>query len=301
MNCHLSLPRLPALDLTGAARCASAALVATLFASAAGVAPTRAQGVAAPPAATSAAPVNPEAEGPGPQILTADLLARQELRADKIIAHWTIVGTSAIKSITINGKPQPFQPGDTVALTREFILKISQTVITVTATDAKGDMREASYLLVNPGLPLKDAESVAMPAVKLPEIRADLQKQEAQIKAQEAEVQGLFAKNDYSAWSADPTLDQFHNRQIRLGLYPIWMEARAGGGSLGAMEVRAVYRPLPTDAVTTRSYWGLTPHQYNTIVDDLTRRGFQQVFREVLTSDSETWRVQTVWIRKFER
>jgi hypothetical protein len=246
-------------------------------------------------------PTNPEVEGPGPQILTADLLARQEMRADKIVAHWTIVGQSSIKSITVNGKQQPFEPGDTVALTREFNLKISQTVITLAATDSKGDTREASYLIVNPGLPLKETETVAMVPEKLPEVRADLQKIEPEIQAKEAEVQKLFAKNDFSDWNTDPNLNQFHNRQVRLGLYPIWMEARPGNSAGTPMEVRAVYRPLPTDAVTTRAYWGLTPHQYNFLIEDLSKRGFQQVFREVLPSDDASWRVQTVWILKFDR
>ena len=249
------------------------------------------------PAAAHEGQAPPEQGGPGPQILTADLLQRQEIRADKLIAHWAIIGDNPIQSITINGEKQDFPPGDTVTLSKEFDFKISQTVITIAVTDSKGDQRQISYLVVNPGLPIKAAEIVAMAPTKIAEAKAERQRQEPEILKQEDLVRAQFTPSDYTDWSSDVPLNQLYNRQTRIGLYPVWMEARRAASS-AQTEYRAVFRSMPTDGLTHRAYWGLTPRQYNALVDELTQRGYRQVFREVLMADQGPWRVQTVWILK---
>jgi hypothetical protein len=231
--------------------------------------------------------------GAGPQILTADLLLRQEVRADKIIANWAIVGNDTIKSVTINGEPQTFAPGDTVSISKEFILKIAQTIITIAAVDTKGEKRELSYLIVNPGLSVKEPEFVAAPS-KIAETKEEQKKQEAEIEKQEEIAKAKYSESDFTGWYYPGALNQVYNREIRRGMYPVWMESRNSGGS----QYRIVFKPLPTDVLTHRAYWGLTPQQYNNLVDDLSLRGYQQVFREVMTSGSTQWQIQTVWVLK---
>lgn len=250
----------------------------------------------------SGLPVTAEQSGAAPQILTADLLQRQEVRADKILANWAIVGSSLIQSITINGEAQTFAPGDTVSISKEFILKIAQTTITVVATDSKGAKRELSYLIVNPGLPIKEPEIFAAPT-KIAETKVEQAKQEAALTQEEEASRARYTEGDYTAWYFEGPLNQVYNREVRRNQYPVWMESRypTQGASASGAQFRVVFRPLPNDVLTHRAYWGLTPQQYNSLLDDLSARGYQQVFREVLKSASAQWRIQTVWVLKAKR
>jgi len=262
-------------------------------------APPAASVPAAPASTAAASPAAAPADqsGSGPQILTADLLLRQEVRADKIVANWAIVGSNPIQSITINGEAQTFAPGDTVAVTKELILKIAQTLVTVVATDVKGEKRELSYLIVNPGLPIKAPEVVAMAPTKIAETKEEQKKQEVEIKQQEEEMKAKFTEGEYTTWFFSGPLNQVYNREVRAGRYPVWIEGRLSPGA----QFRVVFKPLPNDVLTHRAYWGLSPRAYNDLIDDLTARGYQQVFREVLQSVAFQWQIQTVWVLKTQR
>ncbi len=102
----------------------------------------------APPAQAA----QPGDEENAPQVLSSDLIQVQEVKGDKLVVHFVVIGKSALKTITINGEAQNFEPSDTVAITKEFSITQPQTLITVTAVDVNGLSREKQYLVTQPGV-----------------------------------------------------------------------------------------------------------------------------------------------------
>lgn len=236
--------------------------------------------------------------GAGPQILTADLLRRQEVRADTFVVNWAIVGASPIQSVTVNGEPETFTPGDTIAVRKEITLKLAQTVVTVVAVDAQGAKRELSYLIVNPELPLREPEVVVAPPTKIPETKEEQKKREPDFQKAEAAMKAQFKEVEFTPWNYDGPYNNLYNREVRRGMYPVWIEARFAGQRL---QYRMVLRPIPKDVLTHRKYENQAPADYNDLLDDMAARGYQQLFREVLIADSEQWRIQSVWVLKGKR
>ncbi len=82
-----------------------------------------------------------------PQILTTDLAQLQDVQSGRMTVNFVILGSVPIRRVTINGKPEPFTPGDTVQITKVFEFATRQTVITVQAEDHDGHVRERNYVV----------------------------------------------------------------------------------------------------------------------------------------------------------
>ena len=265
---------------------------------------------AAPQSATPAAGVqagatprsNPDlaapAEGTAPQVLTSDLVQTQEVRESHVAVTWAIVAQSPLQQVTINGEAQPFEPGDTAVIARDFPLRVAQTLITVVAMDRDGRRTERSYLIVNPSLPFKLALAAPVPApAKLAETEAEQKRSQAQV---EAAPTPRFQESEYSPWLPEGSnMNRYYNRQMRRGRYPVWIEARPSKTAPG-LEFRCVFKDEPDDVLTHRAYWGLSASQYNTILEALTKQGYTQVFRQVYAGGAR-WVVQTTWVLREAR
>jgi hypothetical protein len=263
---------------------------------AATAAPGAASGAAsdARPAGSAAEDAAGAEEGSGPQILTADLVQRQEVHAGKLTVRWSIIGSNPILSVTVNGEPQRFTPADTLQIAKELTLTVAQTLVTVEATDAQGEKRTRAYLIVNPDLPIEEPErGFAVPAL-LPVTEEERKAQEADLAAQDERDKAKFKEAEFTPWVEAEPFGRQTEREVRAGRYPVWIEARQSAGA--APQFRAVFRPLPAGVLTHRAHWGLTPRAYNRLVYAMISWGYRQQFREVYRAPGGEWIVQTVWV-----
>ena len=239
-------------------------------------------------------------EGTGPQILTSDLLARQEVNTERITVNWAVIGNAPIRSILINGEPEDFKPSDTVTVSREVLLRKAQTLLTVVAIDTRNEKRERDYVIVNPALPERDPDETSLTADKLPRGRRDQARASREIKEREATYKSKFAESEYSPWMFEGPLDLAYKDAVAAGRYPVWIEGRSLGVSFHH-QFRMVFKSQPRDIEDHKAYWNLTVDQYNALMDQLTATGYEQLARDVLMSSNDQWRVQTVWRLKAKK
>jgi hypothetical protein len=233
-------------------------------------------------------------QGEGPQILTSDLVQRQEVKVDRLMVNWAIVGDSPIRSVLIDGEPEEIVPADTLTISREVVLRKSQTLLSIAATDARGEKRVRTYMLVNPALPERDPDEIAIPATKLPVGKAAQDKAAREVKREESVYRAKFSESDYSHWEFEGPLEQSFKDLITAGKYPLWIEGRSLGVSFRP-QYRYVAKPLPKDFAAYKVRFGLTAGAYNKLMDEFAAEGYEQLFREVLMASNDQWRVQTVW------
>ncbi len=82
-----------------------------------------------------------------PQILTSDLARKQIIRKEYKLVSFVFIDDDNITEILINGKSQEFEPNTTVTITKKYRFQKGVSVITVVATDEKGNKREKSFLI----------------------------------------------------------------------------------------------------------------------------------------------------------
>lgn len=92
-----------------------------------------------------------EADNP-PEILTSELALKTLLESDRLEVNFVIVDNDRVTEVSINGQPQPIEPGDTVMLSRTFEFKQDVTRVEVSAKDEKGHTRTITYTVYRPGV-----------------------------------------------------------------------------------------------------------------------------------------------------
>lgn len=89
-------------------------------------------------------------------------------------------------------------------------------------------------------------------------------------------------------------LFQAYRDAVAVGRYPVWIEGRSLG-IVFSPQYRLVLKVQPREIQDHKAFWNLTAAEYNGLVDRLTAGGYAQLFRDVLVSTNDQWRVQTVW------
>ncbi|MCP4755358.1 MAG: hypothetical protein GY866_31220 [Proteobacteria bacterium] len=82
-----------------------------------------------------------------PQILSPDLVRKQEFKETPQVINFVVIGENTIKTIVINGVFQQFKPATTVVITKRFGFEQGKSTIIVTVVDEKGNKNEKEFLV----------------------------------------------------------------------------------------------------------------------------------------------------------
>ena len=105
-------------------------------------------------------PAPAAAAGDPPQILTTDLAQLQDVQSPRLTVTFVILGSSPLRRVTIDSKPEAFEPGDTLRITKEFEFTTRRTIVTVRAEDSEGQAREHNYVVNYAAAPIARSWSV---------------------------------------------------------------------------------------------------------------------------------------------
>ncbi len=83
-----------------------------------------------------------------PQILSSDISRNQVVEKDHLNVTFVVRDNDKITQVVINNENQDIDPGKLVVVKKIFELKDFENLVTVSATDERGNTRSKSYLLI---------------------------------------------------------------------------------------------------------------------------------------------------------
>lgn len=82
-----------------------------------------------------------------PEILTTDLVRRQKVDIGRLDASFVIYDDDEITEVKINGVPKSFVPANTLTIDETLIFKWGKNIVTIEATDERGNKRVKKYIV----------------------------------------------------------------------------------------------------------------------------------------------------------
>ena len=107
---------------------------------------TEPAGIVAPLAGQVTAPK--PANNQPPRIMTTSLMRKQRVDQPNLVVHFVVVDDDPIVAVSINGVAQKFNAANTLLLSRKFSFEPGRTLISVVATDQKGNQQSRSFLVL---------------------------------------------------------------------------------------------------------------------------------------------------------
>jgi len=98
-----------------------------------------------------------------PNILTTDLVRRQQVDSSQLEVSFVIYDDDTISEVIINGEAQSFEPATTLNIEKVFNFIGGKNIITVKAVDENGNERTRNYLVAY-GVDLASLEEEEQPA-----------------------------------------------------------------------------------------------------------------------------------------